>query len=72
LDGLDNIGSIIVNGISFEVNGVDPNEELDLDELRLDIILPSGTLTFPLITGKLKDKTKNKYNINSKSKKKAL
>jgi len=53
LDGLDDVGSIIVNGIAFEINGVDPDEELDLDELRLDINLPSGVLSFQLSTGDL-------------------
>jgi hypothetical protein len=68
LDGLDDLGAIIVNGISFEVNGVDPEEELDLDELRLDIILPSGTLTFPLITGKLENKPKTSITLTQAQK----
>ncbi|MEQ8240216.1 MAG: hypothetical protein RIA69_13440 [Cyclobacteriaceae bacterium] len=55
LDGLDDVGSIVVNGIAFEIEGVDADEQLDLDELRLDINLPSGVLSFQLATGDLQN-----------------
>ncbi|MEQ8471933.1 MAG: hypothetical protein RIC35_12150 [Marinoscillum sp.] len=47
---LDFLDEIELNGISYEITGIDPNEELDIDELTVTISTSSGDIEFLSLT----------------------
>lgn len=42
-DDLSNVEEVVFKNLSYEIDEVDPTEQIDIDEMRIDVILNNGT-----------------------------
>ena len=50
-NGVIPIDNIALQGLSYEIVGVDSGEQVPLDEISIEVQLSNGTITIPLATG---------------------
>lgn len=42
-EDIDNVDEVIFNKLSYQIDNVETSEEIDIDEMRIDVILDNGT-----------------------------